>query len=560
MRKRLYFLGLAALLLAIFVFFAIRFFSFTPRHQILKLEKGWTVTYHNQQYLNTNLEKLSRQTGASFSRGDMVYLNQTSLLEDIHAPFPYLVFKTRYCLYEVYLDNELICSTMEENHSNKEFVGAGYNFVLLPKDYAGKRLSIKLFVTENSTRADIIAPMIGDFDDVYRYMIHEAMFPFIIGLFLIMFGVVFLVISLLFYIRSSGGTTQILCSFLNIVLGCWMLAGFDIVDFVLPLSTATTIKYCSMYLITPLLYAIVFDLHRRKNNKILMIMGLATFIFSLSFIAMHLFNIVHINHFQFPYYLISSVSMAILFAYDYIDIKSKTKNVSKQLLMGGVTFLATSLLTYVIWVIIRQMIDYKQNPSLNYVLPTGAMMFVFMQLLNYFVFMAHSFAQKKEYAALTKIAYVDNLTGLPNRVSCDEKLAEFDKSGENFCLLSLDLNGLKEVNDNAGHPAGDKLLKDFADTLADVIGKLGVCTRIGGDEFLVLIKETTSEELDKLLKVLDERLLELDKIDQDVNHSVSYGYAFREETPEKDTHSVFMLADKRMYDYKRAHYANMMTK
>ena len=63
MRKFLSFLGLAIALLVLFFFFAVYFFSFEPAHPIIKLEKGWTVTYHNQQYLNTNLEHLSTQVG-----------------------------------------------------------------------------------------------------------------------------------------------------------------------------------------------------------------------------------------------------------------------------------------------------------------------------------------------------------------------------------------------------------------------------------------------------------------------------------------------------------------
>ena len=558
MRKFLSFLTLALALVILFFAFSSYFFAFEPTHPIVKLEKGWTVTYHNQQYLNTNLEHLGAEIGSSFSRGDVVNLNQVNPLIDVGAPFPYLAFKTRYCRYEVFLDEELLYSTLPSDSSNREFVGVGYNFVSLPDDYVGKRLTIKLYVTENASRADIITPVIGDFDDIYRAMIHEVIYPFTIGLFMIMFGEVFLIISLLFYIRSAGVTTQILCSFLTIVMGSWLLSAFDIVDFVLSPATATTIEYCSMYMITPLIYAIVFDLHRRRTNKILIFMGLATLGFSLTYMILHFLNIVHLNHFQYPYYFISSVGMIILLAYVYSDVKSKSHNASRQILMGGVTFYAFSLLIYAIYAILRQYIDFGQVNLMTYIMPTGAMLFVFMQLLNYFVFMTHSFAQKKEYAALTKIAYVDNLTGLPNRVSCDEKLSEFNNSNDDFCLLSLDLNGLKEVNDNAGHPAGDKLLKSFADTLSTVMGDLGTCTRIGGDEFLVLIKHATPEELDKRLADLDRRLLELDKQVPDVNHSVSYGYAFRHEAKDKDTHSVFMLADQRMYDYKRAHYANLM--
>ncbi len=287
-------------------------------------------------------------------------------------------------------------------------------------------------------------------------------------------------------------------------------------------------------------------------------MGLSTLAFTLAFMFLHFLNVVHINHFQYPYYFISTVGMIILGAYVYMDLKSKSHNSSRLILMCGVTFMAISLFGYIIAAVLHQYIGFASTPVISAIMPTGVMFFVFMQLLNYFVYMTHSFAQKKEYAALTKIAYIDNLTGLPNRVSCDERLVGFNKSDKNFCLLSLDLNGLKEVNDNAGHPAGDKLLKSFADTLKAVIGDLGVCTRIGGDEFLVLIEKTTPMELDKRLVKLDQELLELDKKVPDVNHSVSYGYAFRDETEDGDTHSVFMLADQRMYDYKRAHYANMM--
>ena len=122
MRKFLSFLTLALALLALFFTFAAFFFSFKPTHPIMKLEKGWTVTYRNQQYLNTNLEHMSTQVGATFSRGDVVYLNQTSPLVDIRCDFPYLAFKTRYCYYEIFLDEELISSTVPESSSNKEFI------------------------------------------------------------------------------------------------------------------------------------------------------------------------------------------------------------------------------------------------------------------------------------------------------------------------------------------------------------------------------------------------------------------------------------------------------
>ena len=560
MRKLFSFLGLALLTLIILVFISVHFFRISHSDPITRLNKSWTVTYHNQQYINTNLESMSSQVGGFFSRGDVITLNQTQTLRDMHVSFPYLFFKTQFCAYEVYLDDQIVNTHYVAESMGNGFVGIGYNFVPLPLNYPGKRLSIKRYVTENSSRADIISPMVGNYDDLYRELIRTVLFPFSAGLFLILFGAVFLVISLLFSMRSSGMSTQILCSLLTITMGFWILTAYDVLDYIFPSPVTTTIEYGFLYLVTPLMYLILWDLHRRYNNRILIILACATVGFSLIFIVLHLTNIVHINHFQYPYYLISAVGLLVLGMYDYIDLHSKTRNSSRRILMIGLNFLALSLILYALAAISKRFVDYRQNIILNYTIPVGSMFFVVTQLLNYFVFMAHSFAQKKEFAALTKIAYVDNLTGLANRVRCNEKMLELDNSEDDYCILSLDLNGLKEVNDNSGHPAGDRLLKSFADTLSDVFKEKGFCARIGGDEFLVLLNSIAKEELDGMLKSLDQMLLKLDEIDQEINHSVSYGYAYRSETEERDTHSVFMLADKRMYDYKKAHYAHMMTR
>ncbi len=558
MRKMLSFLALAAVTLFIMIAFASQLFSFTPQKPIIKMDKGWTVTFHEQQYLNTNLESMSHQVGSSFNKGDIVTLNHISPLRDIHAAFPYLFFKTQYSAFEVFLDDEIIASRYMDYIPTNKYVGIGYNFIPLPKNYDGKRLTIMLYVTENGTKVDLTSPVVGDYDDLYRWLFQGVLYPFFISMFLILFGSVFLAISLIFYMRSSGVTTQILCSFLTITLGFWALTGYDMSDFVLPPYTTTTVEYCFLYMIAPFMYMIILDLHRNSNNKLLWILGIATTMFSFLFIGLHFTNLVHINHFLFPYYLISLAGLALLVNYTIVDLKSKSRDFSKRILMSGLMGLTVSLILHALVIVLRRFIPFNDATLQNVMIPTGAMFFVFTQLLNYFIFMTHSFAQKKEYAALTKIAYIDNLTGLANRVSCDEKMLSFDNIEDDFCILSLDLNGLKEVNDNSGHPAGDRLLKSFAETLSSIFDETGFCARIGGDEFLVLIKSIDRNVLDNMLKELDARLLKLDEEDLEINHSVSYGYAFRHETEEHDTHSVSMLADKRMYEYKRKHYANMM--
>ena len=560
MKKALSFIGFAIGILIIVIGSIIQLFDFTAEYPIIHLEKGWTVIYRNEQYINTNLEHMSSQVGSAFSKGDTITLNFEKPLNYVDVPFPYLLFKTQFCAYKLYLDGELISQSGTKELDNNAFIGIVYNSVKLPYDYKGKKLSIKLFVNENDTKADVYTPIIGNYDDLYRYIMHKVLFSAFTGLFLILFGIAFLNISLLFYIKTSGVAPQVISAMLCIVLGLWMITAYNAFDFAVVSSVATSIEYFSMYLILPLLLLLLFSLHKRGNNTVVLFLAAASFVFALVFIFLHCFNIVHINHFQKPYYLMSLFSFLILILYDIMDISQKNRNSSHITLMAGLNVLCVSLISYALISLSSKFVDYRQNIIMRILVPSGCLFFVISHLLNHFIFMTRSFAQRKEYASLTQIAYIDNLTGVPNRASCDTKLDELKKSGLDYCLLSLDLNGLKEVNDNAGHPAGDKLLKSFSKCLIDIFSSKGFCYRVGGDEFLVVFTDITSTVLDTMLEELDRELLQLDKDDPEANHSVSYGYAFSIEADKTDPHSVFMLADSRMYEYKRKYYSHLSTR
>ncbi|MBQ3798360.1 MAG: diguanylate cyclase [Butyrivibrio sp.] len=557
MRRALSFLGFA-LLIFVAISFSLHFlFKFVPVYPVQKLEKGWTVIYHNEQYINTNLERLSNQLNTSFSKGDTITLNLDKSVNYSEVPFPYLIFKTQFCGYRVYLDGKLIASENSDGFFDNKFVGTSYHQIPLPKELSGKKLSIKLFVTENNTRVDLMSPVIGDYDDVYRSLLHPTLYPAFTGVFMILFGIIFLLISLFFYVRSSGVAPQVLTSLLSISLGIWIVTSYDSLDFVMSPSIATTIEYLSMFSFLPLIYLLISSLHKRYNNMVIMFLAYTSTAFEILFYILHKLDMVHINQFQKPFFFMSIMGFIMLFIYAYKDFKVKRRNSSTVILMVGLLVLSLCLLSYVFVSISKSVVDYRQSPILCFLIPSGCLFFVITQLLNHFIFMTRSFAQRDEYLSLTKIAYVDNLTGVPNRASCDSKLAEIDDTEDDFCILSLDLNGLKEVNDNAGHPAGDRLLKSFSAALLEVFSSKGDCFRVGGDEFIVVFSKIEASELDLLIKELEARLKKLDEEDPEINHSVSYGYCFRSETLENDTHSVQMLADARMYEFKRRFYSHM---
>lgn len=86
-----------------------------------------------------------------------------------------------------------------------------------------------------------------------------------------------------------------------------------------------------------------------------------------------------------------------------------------------------------------------------------------------------------------RLASLDSLTGLSNRRKLEMELEARVVEGRSACIVVLDLNGFKQINDQQGHLAGDQILKQFATELRSSIRATDVLGRWGGDEFLMIL-------------------------------------------------------------------------
>ena len=110
--------------------------------------------------------------------------------------------------------------------------------------------------------------------------------------------------------------------------------------------------------------------------------------------------------------------------------------------------------------------------------------------------------EKRREEHLIRISMTDEMTRLFNRRCYDEDLREIRNGdiSDDFVLFSIDVNGLKTVNDTKGHAAGDELIKGAADCLALSVGKKGKVYRTGGDEFMAVIHTDDPGELRDAIK------------------------------------------------------------
>ncbi len=102
--------------------------------------------------------------------------------------------------------------------------------------------------------------------------------------------------------------------------------------------------------------------------------------------------------------------------------------------------------------------------------------------------------QRRSRDAAIRLSAMDPLTGLFNRTlffaALEREMDRSARSGRGFCLLMMDLDELKGINDRHGHHAGDVVLREIADRIRSGVRRIDVAARYGGDEFVALLPET----------------------------------------------------------------------
>jgi diguanylate cyclase (GGDEF)-like protein len=177
-----------------------------------------------------------------------------------------------------------------------------------------------------------------------------------------------------------------------------------------------------------------------------------------------------------------------------------------------------------------------------------------MILITY-VAMVIAREQRLARDAAIRLSTVDPLTGLFNRTfffaAIDREIARSARSGRGFCLLMMDLDELKAINDRFGHFEGDRVLRGVGEVIRNGIRRIDTPSRYGGDEFVVLLPETDPTGAYVLAEKIRIGATELKVPGGDIRPSLSIGvvsYPAEGETAD----ALMISADRAMYAAKRA--------
>ena len=164
------------------------------------------------------------------------------------------------------------------------------------------------------------------------------------------------------------------------------------------------------------------------------------------------------------------------------------------------------------------------------------------------------------YAEIEKYATQDALTGLNNRRSLDiritQEVAVAKRKNLPLCVMMLDVDFFKKINDTYGHYVGDIVLKEFAKIINDEVREYDFAARYGGEEFFIILPSTTLEEAQKVANRLRERIekenFDISKFHDTIktlNITTSVGLVPLKQ--DMDVKTLYVQVDKALYEAKK---------
>ena len=170
-----------------------------------------------------------------------------------------------------------------------------------------------------------------------------------------------------------------------------------------------------------------------------------------------------------------------------------------------------------------------------------------LELTTFFI--ASEISSYQMFDKFRILSTVDLLTGVLNRNEMNNRVTQLGiddrPDRKNIGIVFADLNGLKQMNDDNGHSAGDRLIRDAANILKEVF-KEGEIYRAGGDEFMVLLRDTNLAALEEYEKQIKERAA--------ATETVSFAVGLCVEENSQKIYDAMKAADVAMYEDKKRFY------
>ncbi|MBR0163877.1 MAG: GGDEF domain-containing protein [Lachnospiraceae bacterium] len=548
------FLILAFVLFCAFVLSG--FWIRTGHYRIHRLTQGFSIT-KNGELLSADVPEEALRTPAR--KGD-VYVMEGVLPND-PVPSAALLVYARSSVLDCYVNDQLIYSYGINYLARDRFVPKGYHLIPLPEDYASASLRLRYTVCESDVYFMLTSPEEGSIHDLITTWVSEDRLVIFLGVFLVLFGFLMSMLSLMMHIYEDRSLQMFIGGLVAMNLGLFALCYYNAFFFVTRnLWLSTVIETLSQFLlpvcITAFMRLSTTDRRIRLSFNVCLTVSAAATALAL---VLQFTGFFPLTRSLFYYQILSVVNGIVVVFFglqilkrrllQYRRLRSSTASVSGGLELSSGMILLIGIFV-VLFAILGETLLAPVARFLVHTTPgveTRVLSLIGMSVYAVFIMMSYFYHgigvtyERSQSWRLEHLAYTDALTSLPNRAYCKRVLDTLAEAGKEYCVISIDVNFLKQVNDMQGHAAGDELLKNFADVLRTSFRSTDVVGRLSGDEFIAILRGATlAESVEKAAHMANT-----------LPFSISYGCAHSTEVVTANAWDVYKRADERMFEMKQ---------
>ncbi|MBR5127521.1 MAG: GGDEF domain-containing protein [Roseburia sp.] len=512
--------------------------------------------FHFHSHVNENIFRSNHSFCLLTDYEYMTYNDETSptgivqeynaTLHDVPDYNGCITFYTIHQEVDVYIEEELVYQIrLADGDHLSQTPGYEWAEVYLNTSDEGKELRIFVYPVYESSLSNQLKIYYGDNNAIRSHLMRENLPVILIASLAVILGIVFFVFYLTNIKNEELDRSILMLGIFSIAAGLWKLCDMTAAPLIFENSlTLSTIAILSItMMVVPFLAFIQKQLQREQNNA-WWILSLLCSLAACIIILLQLCGIADLRETLFVSHIIIAIS-SIFVIINSIREAKRNRFTRKMQLTIICCFMC------IIGVLIDMAVYYHSGSS-------GSMIYCLLAFLIYAAIMGLMSAREtrrlidRAHKAdhYHNLALHDTLTGLYNRAFYYEFLKKENVYRENCFIIMMDVNDLKLCNDTMGHDWGDELLVNSSKLIKKAF-PIGECLRMGGDEFCVLLPESSEAECKLCLNNFDELLEQFNE--QNPNTfpvSIAYGYANYLKNIDLDFSDTMRRADKMMYQMK----------
>lgn len=428
--------------------------------------------------------------------------------------------------------------------------GRVWLLVDLPAGAQGKEVSL----TFSSSRYDVEPErlqevFIGQRSDLLFYLFRQNIPVGIFSMGCLAIGLLFAGISAVLAVRRRNWSSYFgffMLGIFSLLSGAWVLTDSGLMQFLAGDTEAVFMVSFLLFMLLPPALLIFIRTLRVMPHLIIDVLCIIYLLNAAICMALHLLGLVPLTSNILVMHILLAAGVLILFALSVWELTVRHNRRVREVLVGMLFLLVFALLA---------LVRYYLSSDSGYSMLFQVGLLCFITCLSMAAAAARRALEAAGESAKTelyrRLAYLDLMTGLRNRTAfeADMKKLETSHHREGLGFIIFDINDLKEVNDTLGHAEGDRLIIRAGAGVKKYFGKLGVCYRMGGDEFVVCIDRADERRVQEALRGLEEWLEQENRTDP-MMLRMAWGYAIRRDE-RQSAQAVLNRADREMYAHKQ---------